>query len=106
MRWRRRTPLRRTGSALLLLLASVAAKFLEEHQRTNSAELGNLAALGRPCNIQRIPASEFTQRQFREQFEGRKPFILTGAMEGWELLENSKWHDGTGRAPPPSSRRV
>ena len=36
------------------------------------------------CNIQRIPASEFTRERFVREFQGREPFILTGATNGWD----------------------
>jgi hypothetical protein len=35
------------------------------------------------CNIKRIPSADFTQARFIQEFEGQKPFILTGATKGW-----------------------
>jgi hypothetical protein len=36
------------------------------------------------CNIPRIPAAEFTQARYIEEFEGRSPFIITGGTAGWD----------------------
>lgn len=36
-----------------------------------------------PCTIPRIPAAEFTRERYTREFEGKSPFILTGATDGW-----------------------
>ena len=41
---------------------------------------------GRFCNVQRIPAAQFTREQFLHEFEGRQPVILTGATDHWGAL--------------------
>ena len=43
-------------------------------------------ANGRFCNVQRVPAAQFSREQFLREFEGRQPVILTGATVDWGAL--------------------
>ena len=43
---------------------------------------------GNFCNIPRYPASSFTAERFRTEFEGRKPFILTGAHRPLRVVQH------------------
>ena len=63
------------------------------------------------CNIPRIPAAELTPQRFREEFEGRRPFILTGATASWgaagwtlaEMQANASRHAAQVEAAEPKS---
>ncbi len=44
-------------------------------------------ANGRFCNVQRIPAAQFSRERFLREFEGRQPVILTGATDNWGALD-------------------
>ena len=52
-----------------------------------AADLPEALANNRFCNMQRIPAAEFTRERFIREFEGRQPFVLTGATDGWGALQ-------------------
>ena len=41
------------------------------------------------CSIDRVPANEMTWERFREQYDGKKPVIVTNSTVGWNTAKHS-----------------